>query len=262
VPLAGERRGVAARVGSEIVSNYSSPAVAAGKVFVGSSAGHLAVLDAASGALPPEAKGRLRVCQGCLGDGIWFFSASRFGTGVGLKKDPAHGGATLAVDPQTGRLLWKSKQHSVFYTAGMNYRDGTLYVYETCLATHALEGKTGRLLWSSDKGPWHLQPLTDLYVQSQGKAGQKGGYCTDKVFANGVYYSNYGHSSSALVGTVGEAGGKEVWRFCPLSRACPTPAIAYGRLYYAANGEGVVYCFENAEPAPSSTALPAPGAPE
>ena len=35
------------------------------------------------------------------------------------------------------------------------------------------------------------------------------------------------------------------WHWLCQSRACPTAAPAYGRLYYCPNGEGVVYCFEN-----------------
>jgi hypothetical protein len=38
-----------------------------------------------------------------------------------------------------------------------------------------------------------------------------------------------------------------VWQQPFLGRACPSPAPAYGRLYFSPNSEGVVYCFENEE---------------
>jgi hypothetical protein len=37
-----------------------------------------------------------------------------------------------------------------------------------------------------------------------------------------------------------------IWEHRFASHACPSPSPAYGRLYWPPNGEGVIYCFENA----------------
>jgi outer membrane protein assembly factor BamB len=123
-------------------------------------------------------------------------------------------------------------------------------VYNQGKAGHALDAKTGRHLWSSKPGPWLLQPLTDEFLGSQGRKGAVGGYCVDPVWVNGVYYSQLGCTSKVLWARGSD--GKELWRFVPTSSACPTAAPAYGRLYYCAWGEGVVYCFVNQDgPAPA-----------
>ena len=59
---------------------------------------------------------------------------------------------------------------------------------------------------------------------------------------NGLWYSHLTNGSHVLHAY---ADGKTLWQRSFLSHACPSPAPAYGRLYYSPNSEGVVYCFEN-----------------
>ena len=192
----------------------------------------------------PKGAGTIRVSQGALGDGTWFLSACAMD-----KQGTASGGATLALDPADGKVLWKNAERFVTGSAGLNFRNGIVVVYHCWKAGHALDAKTGRHLWSSAPGPWHLQPLTDEYLASQGRKGVSGGYCTDPIWVNGVLYGQIGPTGKVLFARAPD--GKELWRYVPLSSACPSPAPAYGRLYYAAWGEGVVYCFSNQEPDPA-----------
>jgi len=95
-------------------------------------------------------------------------------------------------------------------------------------------------------GCWHTMPLTDDFLSSEGRRGTQGGYCSDAVWVNGFFYGPPGSSSHVL--SARKADGNEVWRYVVISRGCPAPAPAYGRLYYAGFSEGVVYCFVNREP--------------
>jgi outer membrane protein assembly factor BamB len=196
---------------------------------------------------PADAKTvAVRVCQGALGDKTWFISACvnrENGEGKYV------GGATLAIDPADGKLLWKNTERSIGGFGGVNCRKGVVVVNHTGTLAHALDAKTGNPLWSSkwrQGAPWHLMPLTDDYLDSQSRKGAFGGYCTDSVWVNGVWYGPPGCASHVLCAH--NAAGSELWRYVVISRGCPAPAPAYGRLYYAGFGEGVVYCFTNREP--------------
>ena len=78
--------------------------------------------------------------------------------------------------------------------------------------------------------------------------------CTYNVFVNGVWYGHSEAKSALIVGKEEDSQrgedrftvNKTVWEYMFNSKACSTPSPAYGRLYYAPNGEGVVYCFEMA----------------
>ena len=189
----------------------------------------------------------MRVCQGALGEDKWFLSVS-------LNKEngegPYLGGATLALDPANGKLLWKNTERSSSGWGGLNYRNGTVVLYSCMRGWYALEAKTGKELWKSASfglggGPFHTAPLTDDFLATQGRKGFSGGYCADTVWVNGFVYGPPGSSSHALVAR--SMDGREWWRYVVLSRGCPAPAPAYGRLYYAGFSEGVVYCFVNQE---------------
>ncbi len=197
------------------------------------------------------------------------------------KKRAENTGTTMALDPGTGKVLWKNDEY-VPYGRGRNaFRKGTLVVFGE-KGGHALDPKTGKHLWTGagaatvDGVPappqkvyflaYHLQALTDLYLESKGQRGVMESHtCTWSAYANGVWYGHYACFGPHLAGRVeidGQAPAtkpdkkrsprkapartKVVWMYTFNSRACPTPAPAYGRLYYSPNGEGVVYCFEPA----------------
>lgn len=141
-------------------------------------------------------------------------------------------------------------------------------------AAEALDAATGDHLWTGHGGNlrpltkrYYLQPLTDLYLGSRGTRGIcVSNECSYSVFVNGVWYGHLRDKyMNALRGTTLETGpntalaarvpgdkpdargvtvNRTIWERRFLSNACPAPSPAYGRLYYAPNGEGVVYCFE------------------
>jgi outer membrane protein assembly factor BamB len=205
-------------------------------------------------AVPPAPAGAknvsVRVCQGALGEKTWFVSA-------GASRDGGEGGAiggiTMAIDPANGKQLWKSAEGGISGWGGVNCRNGVVVAYHTFgRGLVAFDAKTGKVLWDrrhgvNQPGPgcWHTMPLTDEFLASQCQRGSQGGYCSDTVWANGFFYGPPGSSSHVL--SAKKPDGGEVWRYVVISRGCPAPAPAYGRLYYAGFSEGVVYCFVNKE---------------
>jgi len=190
----------------------------------------------------------VRVCQGALGEKTWFVSAGASRNGG---EGGALGGITMAIDPASGKQLWKNEEGGISGWGGVNCRNGVVVAYHTFgRGLIAFDAKTGKTLWDrrhgvNQPGPgcWHTMPLTDEFLASQCQKGSLGGYCTDTVWANGFFYGPPGCSSHVL--SARKMDGGEVWRHVVISRGCPAPAPAYGRLYYAGNGEGVAYCFVN-----------------
>jgi hypothetical protein len=129
-------------------------------------------------------------------------------------------------------------------------------VFNTTSGAHALDAKTGQQLWHKPStGKFYMHALTDLYLESHGEQGAFPEHqCSYQIFINGLWYSHAINSSNfQQAKRFTDSGRTEVlWKRTFLSNACPSPSPAYDHLYYAANGEGVVYCF-----APSSPTDPA-----
>jgi len=145
----------------EGTAERSQPAVAMGRVFVGSAAGKVYSLDAQTGCIH------------------WVFradSAVRSGIvvgNIGVEKKPAvffgEGGNLYALDADTGHLLWKIRPDSHFaaiITAAPQFHNGVLYVavssfeeavaaspkYECCTfrgSVAALDAATGAQIWKT-----------------------------------------------------------------------------------------------------------------
>ena len=157
-----------------------------------------------------------------------------------------------------GEMLWKNRQHFAYWRTRIGLRRGVLVVFNDT-GGHALDGRTGKHLWSGG-GPagkyrserYYMQPLTDAYLDSRGRRGvMPASGCVSSVFINGAWYSHEIDTTPAVVARIetpgdGQPRHKVIWRHLFISRACPAPSPAYGRLYYTPNGEGVIYCFENA----------------
>jgi outer membrane protein assembly factor BamB len=165
---------------------------------------------------------------------------------------PGRVGATLALDPKTGQIVWRNHEVSIFNRSRVAARNGVLVVFGRD-GGEALDPRTGKRLWTGigqdrlGNEMYYMQALTDLYLDSKGQRGvlpARG--CAYSVFVNGVWYSHdprTAYSSNSLVGM--DESGKIIWERKFLSNACPSPSPAYERLYYAPNAEGVIYCFEN-----------------
>jgi len=160
--------------------------------------------------------------------------------------------ATLGVDPNTGKQLWRRDNLGLDIRSRLGARRDLVVVFTT-QASHALDPRTGREQWLGQAaGPRNsvtlgMQPLTDRFLDSKGQEGLLTvGGCHNPVLINDLVYSHdirSSYSSNFMHALVD--GRKIVWEHGFLSNACPTPSPAYERLYYAPNAEGVVYCFEN-----------------
>lgn len=155
-------------------------------------------------------------------------------------------GATLALDIDTGKTLWRNNERAIQNRSRLAARQGVLVLFDAN-GTHAFDPKTGHLLWNGP-GKGSIQPLTDFFLESKGDRGQMpiGGGCAYPIFANGLWYmhdTRAQYSSNHVV--VRNADAKIVWEHPFLSNACPSPVPAYDRLYYSPNAEGIIYCFES-----------------
>ena len=162
------------------MSMYSQPAVAFGRVFVGSDNGVVYSLDAKSG---------------CV---YWAYQADMFGRFAPIVAPiSGHSGTTdaiffvtrsttaYALDAHDGKLLWKHQIRTGLnnLSATAAYHDGRLYVpmsgtetlvgadldYECCKsrgAVAALDANTGKLLWRTDS---IQEPLRELGENAKGK---------------------------------------------------------------------------------------------
>jgi outer membrane protein assembly factor BamB len=164
--------------------------------------------------------------SGVIAGGLWCVSLSDRGT--------------LALEPETGKVVWTNKEVFISFRSRVASRNDLLVVF-TAGGDHALDARTGRLLWKNESKNVYAQALSDLYLESQGKKDlHPSGRCWWPVLANGVWYN---HSPSSSNNRLVAVEGKVVWSYDFLSNACPSPSPAYGRLYYSPNAEGVVYCF-------------------
>ncbi len=161
-------------------SLYSQPAVAFGRVFVGSDDGVVYSMDAKSGcvhwAFRADAFGRFAPIVAPI-DG---YKGTRYAVYFVTRSTTAY-----AIDAQDGKLLWKTlvKDGLNNLSATAAYYDGRLYVplsgtetltganldYECCKsrgAVAALDANTGKVLWRVQSIP---EPLRVLGENSHGK---------------------------------------------------------------------------------------------
>jgi outer membrane protein assembly factor BamB len=151
---------------------------------------------------------------------------------------------TLAFHPDSGEIAWQRSDLFISHRSRVAARGAVLVVF-TGKAAHAVDARTGSALWHKESPTGYAQALTDAYLESRGeKDARPSGRCWWPVFANGVWYSHTAASSNNRLVASAE---KTLWSYDFLSNACPSPSPAYGRLYYSPCGEGVIYCFTNAD---------------
>ncbi|MFN4259269.1 MAG: PQQ-binding-like beta-propeller repeat protein [Gemmataceae bacterium] len=182
--------------------------------------------------------------SGVLSDGLWCVSVS---------KTETLPGATLALDIQTGKVVWRNDQVFIENRSRLAARKGTLVVFNLA-GSHGFEARTGKQLWTDatiapnelrgkPSTSFYMQALTDRFLESQGRDDIcRISGCIFPVYINGLWYSHTTNSSHVMHVRDGD---KTVWSRTFLSHACPSPVPAYDALYYAPNSEGVIYCFEN-----------------
>jgi outer membrane protein assembly factor BamB len=201
------------------------------------------------GFLPEKATGPRRF-SGVIADGLWCVSLNSVLDRSGKTDSP---GATLALEPKTGNLVWRNDEAFISVRTRIAARNGVVMVFNTTSGAHALDAKTGEELWNKpSNGKFYMHALTDLYLDSHGERGVFPEHqCSYQVFINGLWHSHGRNSTNwQYAKRLSDDGRAEiVWKHSFISNACPSPSPAYDRLYYSANGEGVVYCFAGANEA-------------
>jgi len=195
----------------------------------------------------------------CVLDDVMFFSC-----GLGWGKGA---GATIAVEPATGKVLWTSTDYHVHGYGRPAARDGHLYLGgQSGAAMYCLTAKDGALKWQADKLSYSHHPaLAEDYFVVRGYGGH--GIVRDLATGLPVRRDNReilagcpDHACSPVLLTSGRlsyavsssglyvrdtTSGAILWQslgFAP--RACTSPTAANGRLFFSPNVNNMLYCFE------------------
>lgn len=201
-----------APIGSGRLGMVSSPAVAVGRVFVGSADGSLYALDAATGAV-----------------------AWRFATGSSVSTSPAvvagvvyfgnDAGTVYAVAAQTGALVWTAKPGRWLDASSPAVAGGRVFVVAEKRVLVALDAATGRELW-----------------RFATKAGS-GGW---PVVAGDVVYLG---SDERILYALDAATGTERWRYSFAGKIESEPAVT-GGLVYVGDDWNTLYALGDRGPGP------------
>jgi outer membrane protein assembly factor BamB len=169
-----------------------SPAVACGKVYVGSYRGRIYCLDASTGAY------------------IWNYSMGTIRTSPSVVDGKVYVGSddkrVYCLDALTGAYIWH-------YTTGNPVRsspavaDGRVYVGSDDYSVYCLNASTGAYIWSYKTGDW---------------VGSSPAVADGKVYVGSDDYSVYCLNAST---------GAYVWSYATGERVISSPAIANGRVY-------------------------------
>ncbi|MHC4539197.1 MAG: outer membrane protein assembly factor BamB family protein [Planctomycetota bacterium] len=201
---------------------------------------------------------------GCAGGGLMFF------TGGGSKA-----GETLAIVPKTGKVLWRTSKAYASQSGTPSYQDGKVYLPGICrLPMSCLSAADGEIVWQHD-----VKDSSGLYryfvdamslgpdyftVNNKYMGGAKRWNLSDGTLAgapNGwinlfggsqgcgsVVLTSEGMALSATakgLHIVEADTGKLLWKSLGMApRACPSPAVSNGRIFYCPRANGMMYCFE------------------
>jgi len=209
--------------------------------------------------------------SGCASDSLFFFT----GGGEGSRDR----GQTIAFEPRTGTIRWRSPQFAS-QTGTPSYRDGRLYLPGTYRRPlECLSAETGERNWSNplSQARWHVDTvaLGPGYFSVNNKY-RGGAWLWDAATgepltrddeprqiwgpAHGcgaIVLTASGHALSATIGglclTDIETGETEWISDGFGSYTCPHPIAANGRIFYAPQTSGMLFCFE-----PDSATQPNP----
>ncbi|WP_267642332.1 outer membrane protein assembly factor BamB family protein [Haloarchaeobius amylolyticus] len=139
------------------------------------------------------------------------------------------GGSLLAIEVETGDVLWENDRYSLCY-ASPAVADGTVYL-TTVEQTVALDAATGEPKWSADIGGLGSPTVVEdtLYV-----TGEPGGWAGENDYAD-----NWGPQTVAALSI---ADGSEQWTATADGMVDTSPAVADGSL--VVGGEGLVTAFD------------------
>ena len=200
---------------------------------------------------------------GCSENGVMYFT----GGGNG----PKGAGETVAIDPKTGRVLWRTAKAWASQTGTPSIRGERLFLpgaYKLPLS--CLSAKDGSILWQRPGSAWAVDVLAlgpDFCTVNNKYPGQGGALRlnvsdgTPKGGTNGkIQLFGAGHGCGSVVLLSGGLAlsatdiglfvtetetGKMLWKslgFAP--KSCPHPIVSNGRIFYSPQVNGMLYCFE------------------
>jgi outer membrane protein assembly factor BamB len=200
---------------------------------------------------------------GCVGGGVMFF------TGGG--EDPQGTGETVAIEPRTGRILWRNPQAFASQTGTPSFQAGKVYLpgtYKRPLA--CLSADDGQVIWQQDEGlrHWYVDAVSlgpDYFsVNNKYEGGAKRWNLNDGTLAGSpdqrIQLWGRAHGCGSLVlGSVGGGmsatngglyltdvqTGAVLWSTPGFaSFTCPHAIAANGRVFYCPQTSGMMFCFE------------------
>jgi outer membrane protein assembly factor BamB len=216
--------------------------------------------DAATGKSLWEVK--LEVAQyeahGCAIDGRLVYSG-------GSRKDRE--GETLAIEPKTGTVLWRTTDVHCGYRGTPSARDGRVYLTGWDLPPACVSATDGSVVWKSERRfTWgHAPALGPDFFTGRGYSGHAEAWRLEdgkpkmagkkQVLLGGpdhacgpVVLTSGGFSLATTVSGLyvrDVSTGEILWRspgFAP--RSCSNPIAASGRVFYNPQVNGMLYCFE------------------
>lgn len=184
---------------------YSSPAVAEGKVYVGSSDNNVYAIDAETG------------------NRVWNYT-----TGGWVDSSPAVAdggvfvgswdGILYALDAETGNLVWKYTTGDAIVSSP-SVADGKVFVGSSDGKFYALDAETGNLVW------WYT---VGDYIDS-----------SPAVVDGKVFFGSW----DGFVYALGAETGNRVWRYNTGDAIVSSPAVVDGKLYIGSMN-GKMYCLD------------------
>jgi outer membrane protein assembly factor BamB len=197
--------------------------------------------------------------SGCVLDGTMYFSCSDRGKSPGL---------TIAVEPESGKVLWRSEER---YTHDRNIitgADGRLYVARFTGGLFCLKASDGSLIWEDKRRSTYRAPSVGPELMTTRSYGGGDGPAlnpqTGEMLMRDkkpVFTGAFGHTCGPVMLTASGlslavtvtglhvrdlSSGRITWSslgFAP--RDCAVPTVASGRIFVHPQN-GMLYCFEPA----------------
>jgi outer membrane protein assembly factor BamB len=200
--------------------------------------------------------------SGCVGDGLMVF------TGGGESKGDQ--GETVALDPESGRVRWRSRAFAS-QTGTPSFKDGKVFLPGTYKRpVTCLSATDGTVVWENNSsiGRWHVDTVShgdgffsinNKYVGGAWKWDSQSGQPVrlDDIplqmwgpahGCGAIVFARSGYAMSATIGGLcmtDVRNGVLVWNTPGFgSYTCPHPISSNGRIFYAPQTSGMLFCYE------------------
>jgi outer membrane protein assembly factor BamB len=185
---------------------YSSPAVANGKVYIGSADGKVYCLEAATGGF---------IWSYTTGWYVWSSPAVASGKVYIGSEDYK----VYCLDSTTGGLIWSHGTGS-YVDSSPVVASGKVYIGSTDGTVYCLNATTGSNIWSYTTGS---------YV-----------FSSPAVASGNVYIGSYDHKVYCLNAST----GVKLWSYATGGSVYSSPAVADGKVYVGSLNDCTVYCLD------------------